>query len=290
MYGQNVGIAQAVSWMKTETVEMRRELAKFHGRLTKIEAAPMPSKQLPSPQHQSPQQLTPSSIASGENIDIPVLRASIEAGLRAPLRSSLLAELQHGMKEERQLTESALMIRYDAMVSRMVRDHLVSAVDQLRAVIDDAISTALTTASELAAVERESARAAESAKNDANTTARLQTLIAYAKEPKDDVDCGSDHPECVSFQPRPPLNSASPPSLAPAPVKLVASSKRGSRSKRVVDTNTSTDSPTSLHMDTGMSDVGVDACPLIESIVFPSMITDTIEGDVSLSNLLVTIE
>lgn len=88
------------------------------------------------------------------------IRGTIENGLRGSIRAALQSDLQQGLKDERQLTESSLMIRYDAMVCRLVKDHVSKAVSELRVIIEDAVTV----------VGVHSAEAAQSSK-DASTSA-----------------------------------------------------------------------------------------------------------------------
>lgn len=74
------------------------------------------------------------------SIDTQALRSIIETGLRSSIRTSLQSDIQQGVRDERQLTESSLTIRYDAMVARIVKDHMGTALAELRAVIEDTIA------------------------------------------------------------------------------------------------------------------------------------------------------
>lgn len=83
-------------------------------------------------------------------LEVETSRRVSESGMRDSLRSSLLNDI----KAERLLTESALSIRYDAMVSRMVKDHLDTAVGDLRRVVDETMSVVTTPNNEIAAVPK----------------------------------------------------------------------------------------------------------------------------------------
>lgn len=74
------------------------------------------------------------------SIDVQALKSTIEQGLRSSIRASLQSDIQQGVRDERQLTESSLTIRYDAMVARIVKDHVTAALSDMRLVIEETLS------------------------------------------------------------------------------------------------------------------------------------------------------
>lgn len=151
MYGPNVAMSQAVHWIKTELAEVRRDVTMLKQRVDTPQDAVLPMiqrshKPLPMPLLAPlPLSLPVHSVAPArEAVDIHALRMSIELGLKANVRATMLTDLKQGMKEERNLIESSLMIRYDSMVSRMVGEQMSSVMDQMRVFVEDTIAAAFT--------------------------------------------------------------------------------------------------------------------------------------------------
>lgn len=128
-------ITHAINCLTSGMTDMRRDLIELDMQVRSLRASsfsfPAPvSLPVPPPVSTAP--------APPPAIDLHSIRASIEPGLRISLRTALHADIQQGLKDDRQLTESALMIRYDAMVCKIVRDQMTVAVAELRALLEEA--------------------------------------------------------------------------------------------------------------------------------------------------------
>lgn len=235
MYGPNVAMSQAVHWIKTELAEVRRDVTMLKQRVDTPQDAALSvlpviqrsHKQLPMPLlAPSPLPLPVHSVAPArEAVDIHALRMSIELGLKANVRATMLTDLKQGMKEERNLIESSLMIRYDSMVSRMVGEQMSSVMDQMRVFVEDTIAAAFT--ERLAMAMSATATGLES----------LSSMIVASAEPFTPIESTIES-SVSSEEPDVMLDSEAATSVMvtttpPPQLAIKATSKRAARSKRL---------------------------------------------------------
>lgn len=162
----NYQVSHALTWVSAGLVQLRNDLDVLTLQVKNGASSVAPANSILAPNPSLVSVPVPAVVAC-QPIDIQSLRTSIEQGLRASIRASLITDTQQSLREERQLTESSLMIRYDAMVCRIVKDHMATAISELRLIVDDSVGAAAAYSSDAAL----SAKAAANSSLDARTFA-----------------------------------------------------------------------------------------------------------------------
>lgn len=189
-------VANTLTWMGNSLSDLRIELDILKnkvnsGAATTPPIVPAAAVLLPVPAPVSVPVSVPIAAISPA-LDVQALRTSIEVGLRTSIRAALHSDIQQGLKDERQLTESSLMIRYDAMVSRMVKDRMLTAVAELRGVVEDSIGNVASHSFDASV----SAKAAVTASTDAcNFAEEAKAAILVAGSSNGSVTVSKDTPD-----------------------------------------------------------------------------------------------
>lgn len=142
MYGHGFQLSQLTEWTQSS-------LSKLSERLAKLETVLEKTTNSNSINHQesAKQPIVKDGIKhEDKSSQCDLHRAKLEQTLKQSIMSALQTEILAMIKNERQLSESSLMIKYDGMVTRLVKDRMKTAVEEMRIVFDDASNLAVSTA------------------------------------------------------------------------------------------------------------------------------------------------